>query len=289
MADAMAPALAGAKGAPAQAVKLDDLMLAMDVVDTLRHQESFVARELDEDARERELIARLRKIYRDQGIEVSDATIEEGVKALKESRFLYTPPRPGLGVRLARLWIARARIGAILAGLIGAIGLAWMAYYFVVERPATQRAERAADAAEGARCGLCRGHRRGEDAGRDAKGRRTADRWQKRPRARRRRRRGGGPQRPGAAYSGPQAKLPAHDRIAARRAQRNLPHSRPQYGRAQLLSHRRPNGVCASIRRSMTRSPPTRRPMASSRTGRSAKSGAAPSASITSFRPPAPR
>ena len=143
MADAMAPALAGAEAAPAQAVKLDDLMLAMDVVDTLRHQDFFVARELDEDARERELIARLRKIYRDQGIEVSDATIEEGVKALKESRFLYTPPRPGLGVTLARLWIARGRIGAILAGLVGAIGLAWMAYYFVVERPAALRAERA--------------------------------------------------------------------------------------------------------------------------------------------------
>jgi hypothetical protein len=115
----------------------------MDVVDTLRHQDSFVARELDEDARERELIARLRKIYRDQGIEVSDATIEEGVKALKESRFVYTPPKPGLGVTLARLWIARGRIGSVLAGLIGAIGLAWMAYYFSVQRPAALRAERA--------------------------------------------------------------------------------------------------------------------------------------------------
>jgi hypothetical protein len=143
MADALAPALAGAESAPAQPVKLDDLMLAMDVVDTLRHQDSFVARELDEDARELELIARLRKIYRDQGIEVSDATIEEGVKALKESRFVYTPPKPGLGVTLARLWIARGRIGAVLAGLIGAIGLAWMAYYFAVQRPAALRAERA--------------------------------------------------------------------------------------------------------------------------------------------------
>jgi hypothetical protein len=143
MADALAPALADTASPLAQAVKLDDIMLAMDVVDTLRHQDSFVARELDEDAREQELIARLRKIYRDQGIEVSDATIEEGVKALKESRFVYTPPRPGLGVSLARLWIARGRIGAILAGVIGAIGLAWMAYYFLAQRPAALRAERA--------------------------------------------------------------------------------------------------------------------------------------------------
>ena len=35
---------------------LDDVMLAMDVVDTLRHQEVLVARELDETRREAELI-----------------------------------------------------------------------------------------------------------------------------------------------------------------------------------------------------------------------------------------
>ncbi len=141
MAETLAPAAPAA--APAQAVKLDDLMLAMDVVDTLRQQDSFVARELDEDAREKELIERLRKIYRDQGIEVSDSVIEEGVKALKESRFVYTPPKPGLGVSLARLWIVRRRIGAWLAGLIGAVGVLWAGYYFVVQRPAAIEAERA--------------------------------------------------------------------------------------------------------------------------------------------------
>jgi hypothetical protein len=134
MADAFAPAGA-APDAPARPVKLDDLMLAMDVVDTLRHQDSFVARELDEDAREQELISRLRKIYRDQGIEVSDATIEEGVKALKESRFVYTPPRPGLRVALARLWIARGKILGWIASLVGALGVAFAGYFFLVERP----------------------------------------------------------------------------------------------------------------------------------------------------------
>lgn len=143
MADVMAPAPAATADPPAQPVKLDDLMLAMDVVDTLRHQDSFVARELDEDVRERELTARLRKIYRDQGIEVSDSTIEEGVKALKESRFVYTPPKPGLGVTLARLWIARGKIGAWLAGILGAIGVIWAGYFFAVERPARIRAEQA--------------------------------------------------------------------------------------------------------------------------------------------------
>ena len=103
----------------------------------------FVERELDEETREQELIARLRRIYHDQGIEVSDSTIEEGVKALKESRFVYTPPRPGLGVALARLWIARGKIAAVIAGLIGAVGLGLTAYYFLVERPAALEVERA--------------------------------------------------------------------------------------------------------------------------------------------------
>ena len=143
MAETLAPEAPAAPTTPAQPVKLDDLMLAMDVVDTLRQQDSFVARELDEDAREKELIERLRKIYRDQGIEVSDSVIEEGVKALKESRFVYTPPKPGLGVSLARLWIARRRIGAWLAVLIGAVGALWAGYYFVVQRPAAIEAERA--------------------------------------------------------------------------------------------------------------------------------------------------
>ncbi|WP_091682425.1 DUF6384 family protein [Methylocapsa palsarum] len=141
MADAALQSPAGASSpAPAQ---FDDLMLSMDVVDTLRHQEAFVARELNEDQREQELIERLRKIYRDQGIEVSDEIIAEGVKALKESRFVYTPPKPGFGVSLAKLWIARGRIGTGLAAVAGALGALWMGYFFFVERPARIEALRA--------------------------------------------------------------------------------------------------------------------------------------------------
>ena len=142
MADAAAPSPAGLGAATPPRAKLDDLMLSMDVVDTLRHQEAFVARELDEEQREGELIERLRKIYRDQGIEVSDRIIKEGVKALKESRFVYKPPLPSLKVTLARLWIARARIGAVLASAFGAIGAIWMGFYFLVDRPARLDAER---------------------------------------------------------------------------------------------------------------------------------------------------
>ena len=43
--------------APGRSGTLDELMLSMDVVDTLRHQENLVTRELDEDRREQELLA----------------------------------------------------------------------------------------------------------------------------------------------------------------------------------------------------------------------------------------
>ncbi|HXK56547.1 MAG TPA: DUF6384 family protein, partial [Gammaproteobacteria bacterium] len=51
--------------------RLSDVMLAMDVVDTLRHRRLLVERELQSDQRDEKLIDRLRDIYRSQGIEVT--------------------------------------------------------------------------------------------------------------------------------------------------------------------------------------------------------------------------
>ena len=48
---------------------LDELMMAMDVVDTLRHDERVALKELDSDQRDAQMIARLRDLYRSQGIE----------------------------------------------------------------------------------------------------------------------------------------------------------------------------------------------------------------------------
>src|SRR5690606_29741627 len=105
-----------------QGQKLDELMIAMDVVDTLRHRADLVQRELNEEGREAELIERLRNIYRDQGIEVPDKVLREGVKALKESRFVYTPPPPSWKRALLTAWVRRDVLGrraAIAAVLIG--------------------------------------------------------------------------------------------------------------------------------------------------------------------------
>ncbi len=121
---------------PGKPQTLDELMIAMDVVDTLRHREDLVRRELDEEGREAELIARLREIYHDQGIEVPDAVLADGVKALKESRFVYTPPPNGWKRSLLTAWVKRdtyARRTGLAAGLL-AVGLG--GYYLLEVRPA---------------------------------------------------------------------------------------------------------------------------------------------------------
>jgi len=127
---------------------LDEVMLAMDVVDTLRRQENLVSRELSEESRDAELLARLRQIYRGQGIEVPDRILQEGVEALKEQRFVYTPPRPSLMRTVATAWVNRGRVGRILLALLAVVGIGWGAYQFGVVRPAQERAAQEAAQAE---------------------------------------------------------------------------------------------------------------------------------------------
>jgi hypothetical protein len=129
--------------APSQPQTLDDVMIAMDVVDTLRHREDLVRRELNEEGRESELIARLRQIYRDQGIEVPDEVLAEGVKALKDSRFVYTPPPPGWKRTLLTLWAKRQRHGKRLGIAAAALVALFGGYYALVTRPAKLAKERA--------------------------------------------------------------------------------------------------------------------------------------------------
>jgi len=122
---------------------LDDVMMAMDVVDTLRHREDFVRRELEEVGREAELIARLREIYREQGIEVPDRVLEQGVKALKESRFVYTPPPRSWKRTLLELWARRTKVGKrILQMFVVALVLLGLVYLAVL-RPAQQARQQA--------------------------------------------------------------------------------------------------------------------------------------------------
>lgn len=137
----MATAPANAAPADRQGA-LDEMMLSMDVVDTLRHQESLVGRELDETRREAELLDRLRTVYRSQGIDVPDRILVAGVQSLKERRFVYSPPAPGMAVTFAKLWVRRGRIGAVVGGLVGIAAISFLGWSLLVDRPARLAAER---------------------------------------------------------------------------------------------------------------------------------------------------
>jgi uncharacterized protein DUF6384 len=122
---------------------LDDMMLAMDVVDTLRHRERLVERELDEELREEQLVDRLRALYKSQGIEVPDNIIAQGVKALKESRFVYTPLPPGFRRSLATLWVKRWSYGKWAVGVLAALAVAVGLYQYTVVGPRNRAGEAA--------------------------------------------------------------------------------------------------------------------------------------------------
>ena len=129
--------------------ELDDVMMAMDVVDTLRHERMLITRDVNSVARQENLVDRLRGIYRGQGIEVPDEILLDGVKALEEERFRYQPPKDGLGTRLALLYVNRRKWLPLIYTVLGVVGLGWAVNYYGFERPAqleTARVERLAEA-----------------------------------------------------------------------------------------------------------------------------------------------
>jgi hypothetical protein len=121
--------------ATAEAAQLDELMLAMDVVDTLRHRELILEREVEAEDRDQRLLARLREIYSAQGIEVTDEVLAQGVAALREERFLYTAPSPSFGRSLARLYVSRGRWGRWVGGAVAVVAAAALAFQLLVRGP----------------------------------------------------------------------------------------------------------------------------------------------------------
>lgn len=119
---------------------LDDLMMAMDVVDTLRHEEGQVARELKTDERDAAMVERLRQVYASQGIDVPDHILKAGVEDLKRDRFAYSPPSAGFQRTLAMIYISRSTWSKWLAAVVAVVIVCIAAWYFIVKLPA-QRAE----------------------------------------------------------------------------------------------------------------------------------------------------
>ena len=116
-------------------------MIAMDIVDTLRHDQRIVDRELNDEGRRAELIERLREIYRSQGIDVPDSVLEEGVRALEEDRFVYDPPKDSWATYFARLYVTRNDWLRYIAYALAALIAIWLFWLFVVETPRANREE----------------------------------------------------------------------------------------------------------------------------------------------------
>ncbi|MEP3045974.1 MAG: DUF6384 family protein [Roseibium sp.] len=114
---------------------LDDLMMAMDVVDTLRHEEGQVARELKADDRDAAMVERLKEVYASQGIDVPDHILKAGVEDLKRDRFVYSPPSVGFQRTLAMIYISRATWSKWLAGAAAVFILGILTWYFLVALP----------------------------------------------------------------------------------------------------------------------------------------------------------
>jgi len=116
----------------AEKAPLEDLMAAMDVVDTLRHQQDLAERELDGEGRRARLLERLRDMYRGQGIDVPDHVLEEGIDALEEERFQYKSVPSSWKTKLAHIWVSRRRWGKP-AGFLAVIGSIFYGVYFATD------------------------------------------------------------------------------------------------------------------------------------------------------------
>jgi hypothetical protein len=123
-------------GAPA----LDETMMAMDVVDTIRHADRLVERELAGSDRQARLRDRLREIYASQGIEVADHVLDAGIAALEEKRFAYTPKGEGWRRSLAIAWATRGRWGKFALAGVALFFVAITAYWFTVVMPRQREA-----------------------------------------------------------------------------------------------------------------------------------------------------
>jgi hypothetical protein len=119
---------------------LDETMMAMDVVDTIRHADRLVELELGGAERQQRLRQRLREIYTSQGIVVSDHVLDQGIAALEEKRFAYTPKGEGWKRSLAVAWATRGRWGKFALAAVGLLVVGWGAWYATVALPRAREA-----------------------------------------------------------------------------------------------------------------------------------------------------
>jgi hypothetical protein len=109
--------------ATAGPAELTDAMLAVDVANTVRRNADVAAGA--------ELRSTLRTLYRQQGIEATDAALDIGIAAAADGRFGYTPPARGIGVALARLYVVRDKWLPATIAIVLMFGIGFGGFFFV--------------------------------------------------------------------------------------------------------------------------------------------------------------
>ncbi len=134
------------KTKPQHDIPFSDVMLAMDIADTIRHRERIVEQELSAEDREKALFDKVKATYASQGIEVSDATIREAIQAIEDERFAYKAPKETLFTKFAHAYINRSKWGKGITALLAIVALAWGITWAVFTLPQQHKLNKQANA-----------------------------------------------------------------------------------------------------------------------------------------------
>ncbi|TLX15884.1 DUF6384 family protein [Rhizobium sp. MHM7A] len=130
--------------ASAHSPSFNDLIVASDIVDTIRNDERLIDHELGSEDRKKALKARLKDMYKAQGMEVSDAVIEEAVQRKDAERFIFKPMKAGVSRFLWTSYVRRNKYALRLSVAVGVVVLGVVGYnaaqYQFVEKPALEAA-----------------------------------------------------------------------------------------------------------------------------------------------------
>lgn len=105
---------------------LQHVLEAMDAIDELRHADRLVDQALSSDSERQRMLERLRTLYAEQGISVSDELINQALDMLQQDQLRYQRKGSQWQRRLAGLYIARSRwLKPAAVGLLVVGALSW--------------------------------------------------------------------------------------------------------------------------------------------------------------------
>lgn len=132
--------------ASAHSPSFSELIVSSVIVDTIRNDERLIDHELGSEDRKKALKARLKDMYKAQGMEVSDAVIEEAVQRKDAERFVFKPMPPGFSRFLWTSYVRRNKYTLRLSVAAGVVVLGVVGYdaaqYQLVEKPVLEAARR---------------------------------------------------------------------------------------------------------------------------------------------------